>query len=229
MFVSLWAKCTLLHGWKEKDQNHILWYVNILWNSNVNVHKMFYWNTVTHVFTFCPCNFHTIMAYLVVVMEGVWPRNSKRCTLWPLKSGDFSPALFQEKDRQTDMERHQARDDRTLEVSKSHIKINSQERNCQSPHIPQPHWKATISCPWAQNRMSCVTGLGYNIFGKDRTIIEVPPGTCLVPWTFWSSSDEVWAWGLRRSGKNPLQTQSQCKVGISFQFLEEEEACMKWR
>lgn len=131
------------------------------------------------------------------------------------------------RERQTDMERHQARDDRTLEVSKSHIKINSQERNCQSPHIPQPHWKATISCPWAQNWMSCVTGLGYNIFGKDRTIIEVPPGTCLVPSTFWSSSDEVWAWGLRRSGKNPLQTQSQCKVGISFLFLEEEEACMK--
>lgn len=101
------------------------------------------------------------MAYLVAVMEAVWPRNLKPGILSPLKSADFSAALFQEKDRQTDMERHQAKDDRTLEVSKSHIKINSQERDCQSACIHQPHWKATITCPWAQNQMSCVTVLGY--------------------------------------------------------------------
>lgn len=42
------------------------------------------------------------MAYLVAVMEAVRPRNLKPGILSPLKSADFSAALFQEKDRQTD-------------------------------------------------------------------------------------------------------------------------------
>jgi hypothetical protein len=63
----------------------------------------------------------------------------------------------------------------------------------------------------------------------DRTTIMVPSSTCLLPWTSWSSSCEVWARGLCRYGENPLQTQSHCKVEISYLFLEEEELWLRWR